>query len=111
MLLFSTEYNELTTTERPSTGGLLLSSTASPMQCRFGETLYNDGELIESEKPCESCYCMRGEIVCAVRTCGEPMAGKDCEAMPPPEGECCPTVYQCGKPPYCCCCEKLKETL
>lgn len=58
--------------------------------------MYNDGEKIETDKPCESCYCMRGDIVCAVRSCGTPLQGKDCEPLPPPEGECCPTTYKCG---------------
>jgi hypothetical protein len=49
-----------------------------------------------SEKPCEHCYCMRGDIVCAVQDCGEPLRGKDCTPETPPAGQCCPTSYQCG---------------
>ncbi|XP_046680257.1 titin [Homalodisca vitripennis] len=93
---YDCDYNEISTTEQPSTGGLVLGTTPNPLQCRFGDTLYNDGELMVTDKPCESCYCMRGDIVCAVRSCGEPMEGKDCQPLPPPEGECCPTTYQCA---------------
>lgn len=51
---------------------------------------------MNSEKPCEHCYCMRGDIVCAVQDCGEPLRGKDCSPETPPAGQCCPTSYQCG---------------
>ena len=62
--------------------------------------MYEDGASIKSEDPCEHCYCMKGDIVCAVEPCmGGSMEGESdsCVAMPPPEGSCCPTEYKCGK--------------
>lgn len=60
---------------------------------------YSDGASIESEDPCEHCYCMKGDIVCAVEPCLGAMDGESdsCVALPPPEGSCCPTEYKCGE--------------
>lgn len=91
--------SEKSTTSAPQiTGGLVFSTTSAPFDCRVNEETYRDGESIDmdSEKPCEHCYCMRGDIVCAVQDCGEPLRGKDCTPETPPAGQCCPTSYQCG---------------
>ena len=96
------EYDEeLATTVEP-TPGLIMTTTIAPgetSQCYYQEKVYEDGDLIYSTQPCQHCYCFRGDIACAVQDCGTPMKthGKNCTAQPPPEGECCPTTYQCGK--------------
>ncbi|XP_065226953.1 mucin-12-like [Planococcus citri] len=89
---------EYTSTFRPqTTGGLLKSTTSSPVvDCQYGNKYFSDGELIKTEKPCEHCYCMRGDIVCAVQDCGEPLRGKDCIPTTPPPNKCCPSSYACA---------------
>ncbi|KAG8234330.1 hypothetical protein J437_LFUL017734, partial [Ladona fulva] len=95
--------------------------TASPLGCRYESEMYEDGELItpisgidaakSNASPCQHCYCMRGDIVCAVQECGTPMedaatgvagangAGQNCTALLPPPGKCCPEAYQCESHP------------
>ena len=60
---------------------------------------YADGASIESEDPCEHCYCMKGDIVCAVEPCMDSMEAdsESCKPQPAPPGECCPKEYKCGK--------------
>ncbi|XP_014604103.1 PREDICTED: titin [Polistes canadensis] len=95
---YDCEYDEgLETTVGP---GLIMTTTIAPgavPQCYYEGKIYEDGELIYSTQPCQHCYCFRGDIACAVQNCGTPMKthGKNCTALPPPEGECCPTTYQC----------------
>ena len=87
------------TTVRP-TGGLVFTTTpAGTLDCTFADEIYGDGALITTKKPCEHCYCMKGKIVCAVWECGTPMehVGKNCTALPPREGQCCPDQYLCGE--------------
>ena len=83
------------TTESPE------STTSKPHGgCMQHGQFYEDGASIKSEDPCEHCYCMKGDIVCAVEPCmGGSMEGEadSCVAMPPPRGSCCPTEYKCGK--------------
>ena len=54
---------------------------------------------IETEDPCEHCYCIQGKMVCAVESCMGEMDGEadHCDPIPPAKGECCPTEYRCGK--------------
>ena len=63
--------------------------------------MYQEGDLIETEDPCEHCYCMQGKTVCAVEACmGEgSMDGQadHCVPQAPAPGECCPSEYKCGK--------------
>ncbi|XP_025423241.1 mucin-17 isoform X2 [Sipha flava] len=90
--------SEKSTTSTPQlSGGLVFSTTSAPFDCKVNNEVYRDGESITmvTEKPCEHCYCMRGDIVCAVQDCGEPLRGKDCTPETPPTGQCCPTSYQC----------------
>lgn len=89
-----------TTTEAPSQG-FVITTTSAPAQsteCIHNDVRYIDGELIDTDQPCEHCYCMRGDIVCAVQECGKPleMHGKNCTARLPKKGECCPQVYECA---------------
>uniref|UniRef100_A0A182T9K6 VWFC domain-containing protein n=1 Tax=Anopheles maculatus TaxID=74869 RepID=A0A182T9K6_9DIPT len=79
--------DEGTTTVRP-TPGFILTTTVSPSvstDCVHNGETYADGALITTDKPCEHCYCMRGDIVCAVQECGTPLEneGKNCTALPP----------------------------
>ena len=58
-----------------------------------------DGETIDTEDPCEHCYCMGGDMICAIDPCMGPLEGEtdNCVALPPPEGECCTKEYVCSK--------------
>ncbi|RLU21639.1 hypothetical protein DMN91_006014 [Ooceraea biroi] len=97
---YNCEYDEEPSTTVGPTPGLIMTTTLPPgmlPQCFYEGKIYEDGDLIYSTQPCQHCYCFRGEIACAVQNCGTPMEahGKNCTALPPPEGECCPTTYQC----------------
>ncbi|XP_030573388.1 uncharacterized protein LOC115771709 [Drosophila novamexicana] len=89
-----------TTTVRPTTG-FILTSTMTPAvstDCIHNGKNFADGASIKGKNACEHCYCMRGDIVCAVQECEMPMSttsGKACRAMPAAEGECCPSNYIC----------------
>ncbi|PSN43518.1 hypothetical protein C0J52_21202, partial [Blattella germanica] len=94
----TTEYPQLPeTTIRPTPGMLLTTTMPGPLDCRFNDEIYADGARIESANPCEHCYCMRGDIMCALQECGTPLEreGKNCTALPPQPGQCCPEQYQC----------------
>ncbi|CAH1122296.1 unnamed protein product [Ceutorhynchus assimilis] len=80
-----------TTTEAPTT-------TIQPtFECDFHGVRYNDGEMVKKDIPCEKCYCMRGDIVCAVQECGPtPLDKVNCTALPVREGQCCPETYDCA---------------
>ncbi len=56
-------------------------------------------KIAESPDPCEHCYCMQGDIVCAVEACMGPLEGDEesCEPLAPEPGTCCPSEYKCGK--------------
>ncbi|XP_077294072.1 tenectin [Arctopsyche grandis] len=89
----------LTTTERP-TPGFMLTTTLPPgytSECYYRNETYADGACITTDKACEHCYCMKGDMVCAVQECGTPMEneGKNCTALPAREGQCCPDTYIC----------------
>lgn len=90
-----------TTTEPPSQGFIITTTNAPAIQtseCLHNGVQYIDGELITTDHPCEHCYCMRGDIVCAVQECGKPleMHGNNCTAHLPKDGDCCPEVYDCS---------------
>ena len=79
-----------------------LVSSTQRYGCTQNGLFYADGSAIETEDPCEHCYCIQGKAVCAVESCmGEgPLEGDSdhCDPQPPALGECCPTEYKCGKP-------------
>ena len=54
---------------------------------------------METDNPCEHCYCIQGKMVCAVESCMGAMDGESdhCDPIPPAAGECCPTEYKCGE--------------
>lgn len=54
-----------------------------------------DGEAVNSTNPCEHCYCMRNEVVCAIQECQAP--GDNCKPLPVKQGQCCPDQYDCRK--------------
>ncbi|KAI8434963.1 hypothetical protein MSG28_003423 [Choristoneura fumiferana] len=94
--------DDMTTTVRPTPGFLLTTTTLSPVtqmtqDCVHDDKVFADGALIKTEKACEHCYCMKGDIVCVVQECGTPMEneGKNCTSMPPRDGQCCPDTYIC----------------
>ncbi|XP_017871483.1 PREDICTED: mucin-2 [Drosophila arizonae] len=94
------DHSTTTTTVRP-TPGFILTTTMTPAvstDCIHNGETFADGASIEGKNACEHCYCMRGDIVCAVQECEMPMStasGKTCRAMPAAEGECCPSNYIC----------------
>ncbi|KAJ0180545.1 hypothetical protein K1T71_003949 [Dendrolimus kikuchii] len=95
--------DDMTTTVRPTPGFILTTpTTISPItqitqDCVHDDQIFADGALIKTEKACEHCYCMKGDIVCVVQECGTPMEneGKNCTSLPPREGQCCPDTYIC----------------
>ncbi|XP_045781835.1 uncharacterized protein LOC123878589 isoform X3 [Maniola jurtina] len=94
--------DDMTTTVRPTPGFLLTTTTMAPVtqmsqDCVHDDQIFSDGALIKTEKACEHCYCMKGDIVCVVQECGTPMEneGKNCTSLPPRHGQCCPDTYIC----------------
>ncbi|GIY36293.1 uncharacterized protein CEXT_731461 [Caerostris extrusa] len=55
----------------------------------------SDGEAVNTTNPCDHCYCMRNEVVCAVQECQAP--GDNCRPKTPKSGQCCPDRYECCK--------------
>ena len=68
----------------------------SSMCIHNGES-YADGASIETEDPCEHCYCMKGDLVCAVHECKSPLDedSEGCIPKTPLPGQCCPQGYDC----------------
>merc|ERR1719422_2271632 len=66
--------------------------------CTNNGQVYENGADIVTEDPCEHCYCLNGDMVCAIQECMGPLEGKtdNCEALPPPPGQCCPAEYKCN---------------
>lgn len=85
------------TTVRP-TPALIFTTTLAPgpIDCIYNNEIYADGALVKKDIPCEHCYCMKGDIVCAVQECGPtPLDKVNCTALPIREGQCCPDTYDC----------------
>ena len=94
------EEKSTTTIRPPPTPGLVITTTSSePMECYHNNDVYSDGSRIQTNDPCEHCYCLKGKIACAVQECGVPLEkdGQNCTALPPSPGKCCPDSYKCGK--------------
>lgn len=85
-----------TTTVRPTEGFILTTPKTDTQECIYSNITYSDGSLIKTEDPCKHCYCMKGDIVCAVPECGEPLEHEDCVAVPPKTSQCCPDTYICN---------------
>ena len=75
------------------------SSPASQPGCFNAGEYYANGADIVNADPCEHCYCLNGDVVCAIQECMGPLEGKtdNCAALPPPPGQCCPVEYKCSK--------------
>ena len=67
--------------------------------CTNKDQWYANGADIVTEDPCEHCYCLNGDMVCAIQECMGPLEGRtdNCEALAPPPGQCCPAEYKCSK--------------
>ena len=76
----------------------LRPATTQPGCYHSGE-FYANGADIVTEDPCEHCYCLNGDMVCAIQECMGPLEGEtdSCEPMPAPPGQCCPAEYNCSK--------------
>ncbi|GFT26951.1 uncharacterized protein NPIL_649091, partial [Nephila pilipes] len=61
--------------------------------CSVNGVKYKDGELVPSASNCETCYCMKHEVVCAVQECKAP--ANNCIPGEIEKGQCCPTKYEC----------------
>ena len=72
---------------------------AKPNGCYNNGDFYANGADIVTEDPCEHCYCLNGDIVCAIQECMGPLEGETdtCEPLPAPPGQCCPAEYNCRK--------------
>ncbi|KRT79926.1 hypothetical protein AMK59_6894, partial [Oryctes borbonicus] len=67
----------------------------TPSDCIHEGEIFADGALIKKDL-CDHCYCMKGDIVCAVQECGPtPLDKVNCTALPVKEGQCCPDSYDC----------------
>ena len=89
-----TSSNALSSTLPP----LLLTTTINKNDpgCFYKGHQYDEGALIESDEACEHCYCMKGNLVCAVRNCGAPLENHgNCRAVPNSKNQCCPETYEC----------------
>ena len=83
-----------TTTAKP-----VLPALPPATGCAQNGVMYEEGDSIETEDPCEHCYCMQGKTVCAVSSCMGNMDDNTQHCvppLPPPPGQCCPTEYKCG---------------
>ncbi|KAF5269660.1 hypothetical protein FQA39_LY08583 [Lamprigera yunnana] len=87
---------ETTTTERTTLSFLTTTVLPTSQACVFDNEVYADGAFIKRDVPCQHCYCMRGNVVCAVQKCNPtPLEKINCTAVPPAEGECCTDSYDC----------------
>ena len=83
--------------EEEDVNAVTVSSTA--LGCYSNGDFYANGADIVTEDPCEHCYCLNGDMVCAVQECMGPLEGEtdSCEPLPAPPGQCCPAEYNCRK--------------
>lgn len=64
--------------------------------CSVNERFYADGAQlpVDSNNPCELCYCIRNKTTCLMQQCTLSVAG--CRPVYQP-GICCPVKYNCGE--------------
>ncbi|KAB7503791.1 hypothetical protein Anas_03426 [Armadillidium nasatum] len=97
------EMEQITTTTVAPNGTLITTTIQPPSDgdCYHNNEFYTDGELIQSENPCEHCYCMNSDVVCAIQECRSPLDEEDENCIPrtPPPGQCCPEAYDCPEAP------------
>ena len=102
--LASRTTEKTTTTTLASNNQFFSTSTSTPTirpkpdGCTQNGVFYADGSSMETDNPCEHCYCIQGKMVCAVESCMGEMDGENdhCDPIPPAAGQCCPTEYKCG---------------
>lgn len=68
-----------------------LSYLANETVCIIDNLIYQNGDPIPTDDPCESCKCRPPGFACVLRECEVKVGCKEI----PVEGDCCPT-YQCG---------------
>ncbi|GFS37002.1 uncharacterized protein TNIN_76851 [Trichonephila inaurata madagascariensis] len=85
---YNCTYEEAT----PTPPGVTLTELAEGCTLPDG-SFVEDGEAVNSTNPCEHCYCMRNEVVCAIQECQAP--GDNCRPVPPKPDQCCPDRYEC----------------
>jgi hypothetical protein len=58
---------------------------------------YQEGEKlpVNSKRPCEMCYCIKGFQKCVMKKCAPLIKG--CLPKVPADGTCCPTSYDCSR--------------
>ena len=85
------------TTVRPTEGFVLTTPRTMSQLCSHNGTDYSEGKEVITDDPCKHCFCMNGDIVCAIPGCGTPLEnqGRSCVAMPVKKGACCPDTYIC----------------
>ncbi|ROT82433.1 hypothetical protein C7M84_024392 [Penaeus vannamei] len=91
-------------TSAPVEGECCPSHTCPPVKPDTTETpgcvsdgvQYYDGEFVPSSDLCSDCYCLGGEVICAILECPQPQ-GQNCTAVERPLGSCCPTKYECDE--------------
>ena len=85
--------------DEESTDMTVVSPKPTQPGCYNNGQFYANGADIVTEDPCEHCYCLNGDVVCAIQECMGPLEGKtdNCQALPPPPGQCCPAEYKCSK--------------
>lgn len=78
--------NYLRKTKLPESKGKCFSKTG----------VYADGQKLPTnrDRPCEMCFCIRGNIMCTPKKCA-PLIGNCIPLIP--EGECCAIGYECSK--------------
>ena len=64
---------------------------ANETVCIIDNLIYQNGDPIPTDDPCESCKCRPPGFACVLRECEVKVGCKEI----PVEGDCCPT-YQCG---------------
>lgn len=65
--------------------------------CTEDDRFYDEGEKlpIDVTRPCDVCYCIKGERKCTVKKCAPIIRG--CVPKIHTEGTCCPTSYDCRR--------------
>ena len=99
MFEFYPESDQEVTTDVTDVSFPTTSKAPAQTGCYMNGAYYANGADIVTEDACEHCYCLNGDVVCAIQECMGPLEGKtdNCEALPPPPGQCCPAEYKCSK--------------
>nr|XP_027209654.1 uncharacterized protein LOC113803102 [Penaeus vannamei] len=80
-------------TVKEDAGATTTTTEKATLECVVEGRRYSAGARVESaSRPCESCFCLDGEVRCVTTTCAEPLDG--CAPVMEP-GRCCPVKYDC----------------